>query len=151
MKLYLIRHAEARSEEEDPERDLTEEGVRTVQKMAGYLQNPEVAVIWHSGKKRAGHTAEILSGCFRSSGGVEVHSGLSPNDDVRKTADELSGRTDDTAIVGHLPFLSRLASLLLTGRRKSEVVEFTCGSVLCMEREEEDWRIRWFLTPEALA
>lgn len=150
MKLYLVRHAEARSEAEDPERDLSPEGVRTVQKMAEFLRKNRlrVDVIRHSGKKRAEHTAEILAGSFLSKKGLEARSGLSPNDDVGNIADELEECVDDTVIVGHLPFLSRLASHLLTGRRDRETVDFACGCVLCLAREDNDWRVSWCLAPE---
>ena len=32
MRVYLVQHGESRPEEEDPQRSLTDEGVRNVQK-----------------------------------------------------------------------------------------------------------------------
>ncbi|MCL4500363.1 MAG: hypothetical protein M1438_00725 [Deltaproteobacteria bacterium] len=37
MLLYLVQHAEAKSEAEDPQRDLTAKGLRDIQKTAAYL------------------------------------------------------------------------------------------------------------------
>jgi phosphohistidine phosphatase len=38
MLFYLVRHGEARSEEEDPERHLTDRGVEEVKKVGAFLK-----------------------------------------------------------------------------------------------------------------
>ena len=38
MRVYLVQHGESRPEEEDPQRRLTDEGVRNVQKVARFLR-----------------------------------------------------------------------------------------------------------------
>jgi len=38
MKLYLVQHAKAASKEVDPERPLTEEGHRDIQKVAAFIR-----------------------------------------------------------------------------------------------------------------
>ena len=62
MKLYLVQHAKAASKNADPERPLTEEGYRDIQKVSAFIKplNLSIDCIWHSGKKRAGQTAEVL-------------------------------------------------------------------------------------------
>ena len=62
MRLYLVQHGEARSEEKDPERPLTDRGasdVRRVAKLATEAGGVMVERILHSGKTRARRTAEI--------------------------------------------------------------------------------------------
>jgi phosphohistidine phosphatase len=54
-------------------------------------------------------------------------------------------------LVGHLPFMARLASLLLTRDPKAEIVAFQPGTVLCLEGEGGTWRVAWMLRPELLA
>src|SRR5438094_7331416 len=63
MQLYLVQHGECKTEEEDPERRLTTNGIGEVQKSAEFLRAAGVHtdVIWHSGKARAQQTAEILA------------------------------------------------------------------------------------------
>jgi len=62
MKVYLVQHAEAMSEEQNPERPLTELGrqhTRSVADLAARM-GVEVEQVRHSGKTRAEQTAEIL-------------------------------------------------------------------------------------------
>ena len=153
MKLYLIQHAEAKAEAEDPKRDLTDEGIRTAKSVANQLagrESVQATVIWHSGKTRAEHTAVILSDSFSADGAAERHSNLAPDDDASIVAKELEITDESTAIVGHLPYLSRLASFLLTGKSDEELIRFQYGCVLCLERDNGKWRIRWFLTPDMI-
>ncbi len=64
----------------------------------------------------------------------------------------IDGWTEDTIIVGHLPFMSTLASRLVTGDEDETVVHFKPGSVACIERGEngDGWTVPWFLRPELL-
>ena len=63
MKVYLVQHGEAKSEEEDPQRKLTDKGIGEVQKVADFLRPLKLTVnaIWHSGKPRAQQTGELLA------------------------------------------------------------------------------------------
>jgi phosphohistidine phosphatase len=54
-------------------------------------------------------------------------------------------------IVGHLPFMANLASLLVSGKEFSNVVSFDAGSVVCLNRSDPgQWQIEWMVTPELL-
>ena len=54
-------------------------------------------------------------------------------------------------IVGHMPFLGKLAALLVTGSEENEIVEFQFGCVLCMERRGDvKWKVAWMITPALL-
>ena len=154
MRVYLIQHGEAKSKEEDPNRPLTDKGRADVQKMAGFLRPLllRVRAVWHSGKTRAAQTAEQFASAVESAEGVVQRDGLSPLDDVAPICDEIGRSQGDLMIVGHLPFLSRLTAVLLTGKESPEPVAFQNSGVVCLGRGEAGtWQVRWVLTPEALA
>lgn len=151
MELLLVQHGEAQSEHEDPARPLTDRGrddVTRVAKALGRVGLP-VAAIYHSGKLRAQQTAEILAAELGVEAGPSRIDGLAPNDDPR-VVQRVVGKLDRTAaLVGHLPHLSRLASLLLVGDATQEPIAFKMGGVVCLEREEEGrWRLRWMVVPD---
>jgi len=153
MKLYLIQHGKAATKETDPLRPLTEEGRNDVQKVAEFIKSLSLRVdcLWHSGKTRAQQTAGILATVIKSNKGTIQHQGLAPNDDVTALKDKLSSAENDIMIVGHLPFLGKLASLLTVGHESAEVVEFKQGGILCLNRcEDKKWHIGWMIIPELL-
>jgi len=152
MKVYLIQHAKAASQEQDPSRALTEEGRRDMAKVIDFVRRLQLSVdcIQHSGKKRAEQTAELLAGVVRASA-TTAREGLGPNDDVAAIESELNSAEQDTMIVGHMPFLGRLASLLLGGWESSQTVAFRNGGIVCLERNEESrWQIDWVVIPQIL-
>jgi phosphohistidine phosphatase len=153
MKLYLVQHAKAASKQTDPQRPLTEEGRRDIQKIAAFIQPLKLSVdyLWHSGKKRAEQTAEFLAEVVKINKEQTVHDGLEPNDNVAVLRDELVSIQQDVMIAGHLPFLSKLASLLLTGPESVNTVAFRQGGIVCLSRfEDNQWQIDWMVTPELL-
>jgi len=153
MRLYLVQHGEARSGEADPERRLTDKGRQDVERMASFLEPRGLAVraIWHSGKARAAETAEVLSRAVRSQEGVIQQPGLAPMDPVEPVEQALASAEGDLMIVGHLPFLARLASTLLVGDASGGVVAFQQGGVVCLERSGAGpWSVRWMIVPELL-
>jgi phosphohistidine phosphatase len=152
MKLYLVQHGKAATKETDPTRPLTEEGRSDVRKVAEFIKPLSLCAdcLWHSDKARAAQTAEILASVVKAKKGTLQRQGLAPNDDVSALKNEISSAEDDIMIVGHLPFLGKLASLLVAGRETAEVVEFKQGGIVCLERRDEKWRINWMITPELL-
>ncbi len=151
MRVYLVQHGRAKPEDVDPDRHLTQEGIDDVKRMSAFLKKVglHVNVIWHSGKTRAIQTAKILATDIIAEQGVIQHDGLSPNDDISPVEDELIESDKDIMIVGHLPFLSRLASALVSGNATAQTVAFQPGGVVCLEQAEDKiWRIRWIVTPE---
>ncbi len=151
MKLYPIQHGEAAPEEVDPSRPLTAKGRSDLQKTAFFLKGAGVApnLILHSGKTRARQTAEIISAQLGPDCQVREREGLGPNDSVLALAKEISGTRDDLMIVGHLPFLGKLASLLLSGSESKNGVAFRQGGVVCLQRnEDQSWQVAWMVTPE---
>lgn len=152
MKLYLVRHGEAKPAEIDPSRGLTAKGIQDVTKVAEFLSNARFALneIFHSGKTRAQQTASILADHIAVQRGVFDAEGLSPNDDPSIWAARLSGLSDDTMLVGHLPHLARLATRLLSDDPKSPSIVFRSASVLCLSRSHVGWSIEWMIIPDIL-
>jgi phosphohistidine phosphatase len=152
MLLYLVQHGEAAPEDLDPERKLTEKGTADVRKIANLLRPLGLTVksVWRSEKARAKETSEILGPVV----GVSVpseRSGLSPNDPIHPIQEEIAGADGDLMIVGHLPFLGKLASALLTGSESADIVAFQQGGILCLERlQESGWKTRWMIIPNLL-
>lgn len=152
MRLCLVQHAEAKREEEDPLRPLSEKGLADIRRVAGFLSAMGIRVskIFHSGKLRAKQTAEVLAEAVRPVS-VEQAEGLAPLDDPGTWAERFKDEGEDLVLVGHLPHLSRLAGLLLAGDRERKVVGFRQGGVVCLERDEAGcWSIAWALIPEIL-
>jgi len=150
MKTYLVQHAEAMSEEEDPERPLNGTGRRHTEWVAGVAAKLGVAVnqIRHSGKTRAKQTAEILGQALAPAEGVVSGSGLSPLDNVEPVARALDQASEPVMLVGHLPFMERLAGHMLAGDADRAVVDFTNAGIVCLAKEDERWQVVWILTPE---
>ncbi|MCH7558218.1 MAG: phosphohistidine phosphatase SixA [Planctomycetes bacterium] len=153
MKLYLVQHAKAASKDADPQRPLTEEGRRDIQKVAAFIKplNLSVDYLWHSGKKRAVQTSEFLAEVVKINETQIIHDGLGPNDDVTALKNELISARQDIIIVGHLPFLSKLASLLLTGCESSNTVAFKQAGIVCLDYSgDNQWQLDWLIIPELL-
>ena len=149
MALYLVQHGRSLPRETDPGQGLSDEGRREVETIAAVARSYGVTVgaIWHSGKKRALQTAGILARALDPAEGFSSREGLNPLDDVQGLAPSLEpGR--NLMLVGHLPFLSRLLSLLVTGSEGGEIFAFQNGGIVCLDRGEgAGWVIRWTLMP----
>jgi phosphohistidine phosphatase len=139
MRLYLVQHGEAKSKDADPDRHLTDRGSRDVEKVAAFLEPLKLGVsaVRHSGKTRAAETAEILAGALAAEEGVVERAGLAPNDPVEPLGNELAEVSEDLMIVGHLPFMDRLASLLVAGSESVGAIAFRNAGVVCLERAED--------------
>lgn len=158
MELYLVQHGEAMWESEHPERPLTARGREEVGRVAAVASRMRLrpSEIRHSGKRRAAETAAIVAEALGLRHHVTAVSGLSPNDDVRPVAAELQDTSRSLMLVGHLPFMSRLASLLLTADPDRTVIRFRNGGIVCLVSDEpaggpRTWSVTWVLTPELAA
>lgn len=152
MELFLVQHAESKSEQEDPERSLTEAGVAAARQMADWAAQVgvNVAQVRHSGKTRAAQTASILGDRLAPQAGLQPATGLNPLDDPAPLATELRSQEQPIMLVGHLPFLSRLAGLLLAGDPDRRVVRFENAGMVCLQRSEGVWSLSWAMLPRLL-
>ncbi|GAB4390815.1 MAG: phosphohistidine phosphatase SixA [Thermodesulfovibrionales bacterium] len=150
MYVYLVQHGEAVSKEEDPERPLSEKGKEDVARVAAFVSSQMGGAfsIRHSGKTRARQTAEILRDRLLPGEEVSEADGLSPLDDPAIWAGRLAAGEGDIMLVGHLPHLERLASLLLCGKPEMGAVQFRMGGVVCLGRDDGLWSIRWMVIPD---
>lgn len=149
MQLYLVQHGEAKNEDEDPERPLTTKGKTEVGHVAAHTAKLiKVHTIKHSPKLRAKQTADIFASHNPHASSVETE-GIKPLDDPEIIKKTIESQDENIMLVGHLPHLSKLASLLLTGDQEKEVISFRYGAVVCLEKEET-WKLKWIFTPELL-
>ena len=151
MLLYLIQHAQSKSEAEDPERPLSDKGQTTAKRIAVLFSRvqPRIAAIRHSDKLRARQTAEIFARSLQATDKIQQVAGLAPMDDANPVAARLQQHREDLLIVGHLPHLSRLASQLLVGDTEQKVIAFQMAGIVCLQRDASDqWSLWWILTPE---
>jgi phosphohistidine phosphatase len=154
IRLYLIQHGEALPRSENPERPLTERGRDDVTRVAAFAQRAGVQVhqIRHSGKRRAEETAAILAEHLQPANSVVALPGLASQGDVERVAELLSRETGSLMLVGHRPFMDRLAGLLLAGDKARPVVCFAKGGIVCLERDpsSRQWSICWVVTPDII-
>ena len=151
MELYLVQHGFATSKDEDPERPLTDHGREEVIRVAATAKAIGVVVtaVYHSGKLRAQQTAEILGAALDPPAPPSQLDGLIPTDDPAVVARTVYGLRGSPMLVGHLPHLSRFASLLIAGDPSREVISFRHAAIVRLTRAgESGWRVRWILTPE---
>lgn len=152
MKVVLVQHGEAKSKDEDPDRSLTDAGIKKTKKIAAWLgkQDVDIVEIRHSGKKRAEQTAAIFADRLAPARGVIKAFGMNPNDDVRAYVMQMEKMEGVLMLVGHLPFLDRLAGLLLAGDPEKRVISFVNSGVVCLEKHKGQWTISWSVVPELL-
>lgn len=150
MDVFLVRHGEATSDEEDPRRPLTAKGRAEAERSARFAASAGVRVkgVFHSGKLRAEETAQIMSRHLNT--GVYKTQGLLPMDDPAVWADELKNAEDSIMLVGHLPHLKYLASLLLTGKRDRVELDLATGGVVCLRKGDDAWVLGWMVEPQII-
>lgn len=153
MKLYLVQHGDASPKEDDPQRSLSLQGRGDIWRLAEFLGQAGIGVekVIHSGKLRAAETAEMLAGKVAPFTKPEVNDHINPKDDPRAFDWEKVTEGKDTMLVGHMPCMARLASLLIAGNPDKVVAACVPGSVICLECGSDGrWQINWMIRPELL-
>jgi phosphohistidine phosphatase len=152
MKLYLMQHGDALAKDIDPDRSLSETGLADVERVASFLTGRiEISRVMHSGKTRARQTAEFFERLIVSEQPGEAISGIKPNDSVEAFAQQVENWNEDTLVVGHLPFMAKLVSWLVTGSADASIVSYRPGSIVCLETTEDGhWQVQWIIRPELL-
>jgi len=151
VKLYLVRHGDAVSEFDDPERPLSDVGISEAESLAEYLENKKVAIstIFHSTKKRAAQTAQIIGDLISSETQLISKDYLTPDGPINKLIAEISSMKSDLMVVSHMPFIPRLVESLVEKRDRKEAVTFRTGAVIVLDNENSDcWRVAWSFRPE---
>lgn len=151
MSLCLVQHGDAVPKDVDPDRPLSPQGLRDVQRLREHLAEQIAGPrrILHSGKTRARHTAELLAEALDPHCEIQERSGLDPNDPPKAFADYLDHEPDDLIVVGHMPFLARLLARLLRCAEETPVVDFIPGTMVMLDRGDDGrWRIVSVMRPD---
>jgi len=106
----------------------------------------KVDTIWHSTKLRAVQTAEIIAEALACEK-IQARDDMNPLDTMEKLPGEILASNKDIMIIGHLPFLQKLADRLLTGSEESEIIAFKNSGVVSLDYDEK-WKIDWLVSPE---
>ena len=151
MALYLVQHGKSLPKDIDPDQGLSDEGVAETQRIADVAANygVKVSLIKHSVKTRAHKTAEIFASALNPAGGIVEVGGLKPLDDVIAFAASIDP-DENTMLVGHLPFMERMASYLVTGSPDKPVFKFQNSGIVCLSKDPAigSWVIIWTLMPK---
>ncbi|MBC8869429.1 MAG: phosphohistidine phosphatase SixA [Planctomycetes bacterium] len=149
-RLYLVRHGEAKPKDEDPERGLKDAGRTDATRMAAWAAAAGIQVgqIQHSGKLRAQQTAEIFAEQLGTPAMAAL--GLAPNDDVDAIVGVIEHEQCVIMLVGHLPFLERLAALLITGNAEDRVLTLEAGALAELMRTDDGWKVTCLMHPRLL-
>ncbi len=151
--VYLVRHGKATSKDTDPQRPLTTSGIDEVTLIAAWAASVglQVQEIWHSGKLRAEQTADIFAKHLSVTAPEKV-SGLAPNDDVAPIAEQITAVAQSSLmLVGHLPFLGRLASLLLCGNADLKTINMEAGALVALSKHDGDWTMHCLMQPRLVS
>ena len=150
MTLYLVQHGKAVPKEQDPEEPLSEQGLQEVEDVARVAKNKGARLdkIEHSPKLRAKQTAETFEKYLNPGQGTSQREGIKAKDDPTILGSEISS-DQDLMLVGHLPFMEKLASYLLTGQTERRVVKFQNGGIVALDRDEGsgEWMLRATIFP----
>ena len=150
MGLYLVQHGKSLPKDVDPDPGLSDEGIAEVKGIADVAKGHRVKVnqIRHSTKARARQTAAIFQEALDPSERMQVMEGLKPMDEVT-LIEAAALHEQNVMLVGHLPFMERLAAHLIIGSIEKKVLKFQNGGIVCLDREPEtgDWFIKWTLMP----
>ncbi|MBA2545104.1 MAG: histidine phosphatase family protein [Deltaproteobacteria bacterium] len=120
MQLYVIRHAiaeDAAPGQDDTTRELTSKGKKQLKKVVKGLRKLDIGFdrILTSPWARAVHTAELLEPICKVEPIETMLLCASPRSDLLAQIAELN---EDTAVVGHEPWLSELVAWLAFGDTK---------------------------------
>ncbi len=153
MKLYLMRHGEALSPQVDPERGLTDNGKLKIKHVADHLKETDVTFkhIFHSKKKRARETAEIMAQTISPEVKPELHQDITPNDDPGLIINEINNWNEDTLITSHLPFVPNLITSLTGQDAYLSAISFETGTIICLEKNDNGiWAVTWATSPSEI-
>ena len=163
MELYILRHGIAMeradwSRRSDRDRPLTGEGRKKTRRVASAMLKLDLRFDWilSSPYARARETAEIVADVLKLKQRLELRDELIPERNAKALAKLLATRpkaAGSVLIVGHEPFLSRFASVLLAGKPSSRMV-LKKGGLCKLQISQFRWGVcavlEWLMTPQQL-
>ncbi len=150
MKLYCMRHGEALPGAEDAERPLSDKGREDVSNIAAHLVRCNIKTdhVMSSCRLRAVQTADIMAKAMGVGQTTQCNCGLDEMDPVAEMVENIRQWHDDTLLVSHLPFLSKLVSALILNDEFQPIINFAPGSIICLHQfEGQLWNVSWLLKP----
>ena len=148
MVIFLVQHGQSFDKETDPKRSLSPEGRTKIRQVADQASQAGVTVstIHHSGKLRSQQTAQLFSERLKANQ-IQSITGINPMDNVEEFVTNFQF-LESSMIVGHLPFMERLTSYLITGCPEPMVVKFQNAGIVCLENNENThWYVKWTIMP----
>jgi phosphohistidine phosphatase len=147
VMLFLVHHADAVGPDVDPQRPLSAVGRAHAERIASDAASRGVkpAVIHHSGKLRARQTAEPFLRLCNPLAEFSAIRGLQPDDPPQWIKEIVANESRELMLVGHMPYLPRLLTLLVTGGA-APLIEFPLHGLVALERAGESWTERFRLT-----
>jgi len=127
-------------------RHLSSQGRKELEQLALFLRekNFTVSKIQHSEKTRARETAQIIGAGFC----LEQTALLNPESQLDELVMRLEAESEDMLLVSHMPLVSELVSQLVTKNLRYDLIAFSPGTVVCLEKYNERWLIDWVVRPE---
>jgi phosphohistidine phosphatase len=163
VELYLLRHAIAESRENegfprDSDRPLTDKGVIKLRLVTRGMRALGLSfdLILTSPYLRALQTAEIVAADMGARKVIERTPHLAPDGDPRALIDLVrsrSGANANVLVVGHEPYLSQLASVLVRGDERAAITMKKAGLCRLAVQALRYGRcatLEWLLTPTHL-
>ncbi len=150
MKLLLMRHGKYSDATIDPELGLNDAGKAEIERLARELagQGVSFSQVFHSEKKRARETAEIMGRIIAPDASIAMHTHIKPNDDPDILLEEINYWQEDTLVASHLPFIPSLLSRLIRDAEATRHLGFETGTIVCLSKSDENcWQLDWVATP----
>jgi phosphohistidine phosphatase len=164
VNLYLLRHGIAAAKddpafESDSERPLTSKGIKKFRKAARGIEALGLSLdaILSSPLLRARQTADVVAEILGEESAVDEIPALAPDSSPQQLLAELGDYQDKehVMLVGHEPFLGKLAGFLLTSKNDSDVrIPLRKGGLCRIEVDAipptQLGQMHWLLTPKQL-
>jgi phosphohistidine phosphatase len=154
MEIYLVRHGAAEDsgpDGRDETRRLTSEGRKKTAKMGEALRDRvrDLGIIFHSPYTRAVETAQVMGHEFGEAPLKEIPY-LTPYDAPERILPLLAEAEHYryVMVVGHQPYMSSLASLLLTGSAEPAIMEFKKSGIAGIDWTKERSQLLFLLSPK---
>ena len=138
---------------DDDARRLTEFGRMESASIAKWIKQLgfEQPTIWHSNKTRAQETAAIILDHTGWDSVLSEKEGLRPNNPVEPIAMQIIAEDTDLVVVGHMPFMSKMASELVTKNGLETYWNFdTCAGLYLESAGAGSWVVCGFTMPSQL-
>jgi phosphohistidine phosphatase SixA len=146
VKVYLVHHVEALPEQKGPQRHISAKGRQQADRLGKRLAAAGVAPkrVLHSDKQWSIDTAEHIAEALGvkpalAMASYPIHTG----DAIGPFISEIAEAGGDIMMCGHMDYLMRTASTLVSGDETRKVLQFKPGhgTTVCLEGEGRDWAV----------